>query len=392
MDEFFKEWKDLQEKDEKVLETLRTKDPKTWTKDENDVYNKYKKWSELSSQYASNMNQLVTDLGSNMATTAEAQMKAMGAMFQFYVSGSENAAWDQYGKFLKDGKGLKALYKKLEDENKGVESDKETTDNFNELLQNILSKLGADEITTLAVEQRRLKDEITKTSTEYNNMLKAGEKVTEEMWRGLDKLNDKYKDTQQQIKYLNEDQIRANKLLEEQANLDKRISQNTNALNTAKERLEIEKERNGYSDKYFDILKKTERLEEEGYRLQEEALDNKKRAIDDEFAVYQDRINTSEELTDNEKKQAIEVRAKTVELEKQAIDNQKITVAYERQLSALIKQKALISEMKQLEESNLRLTIQMNESSTRAYASNVRNLDDMSALYNNQNDQMARLS
>ena len=167
-----------------------------------------------------------------------------------------------------------------------------------ERLQNVLSKLGVSEIVALSVEQRRLKDEIDATGLEYNNMLNAGEKVTEEMWRGLDKLNDKYKDIQQQIKYLNEDQVRTNKLLEEQADLDKRISQNTKAFNTSQARLEIEKERNGYSEKYFDILKNTERLEAEGYQLQEEALDNKKNAIDDEFVVYQKRVNEAEKMTD----------------------------------------------------------------------------------------------
>ena len=241
------------------------------------------------------------------------------------------------------------------------------------------------------MEQRKLNDEIKLTEEEFFRMRSEGELVTEKQLKDLDTLKNKYKDIQQQIKYLNEDQARTNKVLEEQTDLDKRISQNTNALNTAKERLEIEKERNGYSDKYFDILKKTERLEEEGYRLQEEALDNKKRAIDDEFAVYQKRINESKGMTDEEKKQEIAIRAKSVELEKQMIDNQKIAVDTERQLLALTKQKALISEMKQLEEENLRLTIQMNESSTRAYASNVRNLDDMGALYHNQNDQMALL-
>lgn len=258
-----------------------------------------------------------------------------------------------------------------------------------ERLQNVLSKLGVSEIVALSVEQRRLKDEIDATNREYDKMRFEGEKVTEKMLKDLELQEGKYKDIQQQIKYLNEDQARTNKLLKEQADLDKRISQNTNALSTAKARLEIEKERNGYSDKYFDILENTERLEEEGYRLQEESLKNKEKAIDDEFAASKKRINETEKMSDEEKEKEIAIRAQTVELEKQAIANQKSTIAYERQLSALIKQKALISEMKQLEETNLRLTIQMNESSTRVYASNVRNLDDMNALYNNQNDQMA---
>ena len=258
-----------------------------------------------------------------------------------------------------------------------------------ERLQNILSKLGVSEITALSVEQHRLNEEIKTTEREYDRMRFEGEAVTAKQLEDLEQQKNKYKDIQQQIKYLNEDQELTNKLLKEQADLDKRISQNTNALSTAKARLEIEKERNGYSDKYFDILKKTERLEEEGYRLQEESLKNKEKAIDDEFAVYKKRINETKGMSDEEKEKEIAIRAQTVELEKQAIANQKSTISYERQLSALIKQKALISEMKQLEETNLRLTIQMNESSTRVYASNVRNLDDMYALYNNQNDQMA---
>ena len=258
-----------------------------------------------------------------------------------------------------------------------------------EHLQNVLSKLGVSEITVLSVEQHRLNEEIKTTEREYDRMRFEGEAVTAKQLEDLEQQKNKYKDIQQQIKYLNEDQERTNKLLKEQADLDKRISQNSNALNEAKARLEIEKERNGYSDKYFDILKKTERLEEEGYRLQEESLKNKEKAIDDEFAVYKKRINETKGMSDEEKEKEIAIRAQTVELEKQAIANQKSTISYERQLSALIKQKALISEMKQLEETNLRLTIQMNESSTRVYASNVRNLDDMYALYNNQNDQMA---
>ena len=258
-----------------------------------------------------------------------------------------------------------------------------------ERLQNILSKLGVSEIVALSVEQRRLNEEIKATEREYDKMRFEGEKVTAKQLGDLEQQKKSLKGIQQQIKYLNEDQERTNKLLKEQADLDKRISQNTNALSTAQARLEIEKERNGYSEKYFDILKDTARLEEEGYRLQEESLDNKKKAIDDEFAVYKKRINETEEMSDEEKEKEISIRAQTVELEKQAIANQKSTIAYERQLSALIKQKALISEMKQLEEANLRLTIQMNESSTRVYASNVRNLDDMYALYNSQNDQMA---
>ena len=258
-----------------------------------------------------------------------------------------------------------------------------------ERLQNILSKLGVSEITALSVEQRRLNEEIKATEREYDKMRFKGEKVTVKQLSDLKQQKDKYKDIQQQIKYLNEDQARTNELLKEQADLDKRISQNTNALNVAKARLDIEKERNGYSDKYFSILKDTARLEEDGYRLQEESLEDKKRAIDDEFTVFKKRVNETEGLTAEEKKQTIAIRAQTVELEKQAIANQKGTIAYERQLSALIKQRAVISEMKQLEEANLRLTIQMNESSTRVYASNVRNLDDMKALYDNQNDQMA---
>lgn len=258
-----------------------------------------------------------------------------------------------------------------------------------ESLQNILSKLGASEITALAVEQRRLKEEIEATREEYIKMSVEGDESAEKMGENLDMLRNKYEDNQQQITYLNEDLVRTNKVLEEQAKLDKRISQNTNALNVAKARLEIEKERNGYSEKYFDILKKTERLEEEGYRLQEEALDDKKKAIDDEFAVYQDRINAAEELSELQKQQEITIRKKTVELEKQVIDNQKITIEGERQLSLLTKQKENLSEMKRLKEENLRLTIQMNESSTRVYASNVRNIKDMDALYNNQNDQIA---
>ena len=172
-----------------------------------------------------------------------------------------------------------------------------------ERLQNILSKLGVSEIVALSVEQRRLKDEIDATRTEYVNMMNKGEEVTEKMWNDLELQEKKYKDIQQQIKYLNEDQERTNKLLKEQADLDKRISGNTNALSTAKARLEIEKERNGYSDKYFDILEKTERLEEEGYRLQEESLDNKKKAIDDEFDVYKKRINETEKMSDEEKEE-----------------------------------------------------------------------------------------
>lgn len=257
-----------------------------------------------------------------------------------------------------------------------------------ERLQNVLSKLGVSEIVALSVEQRRLNEEIKATEREYDRMRFEGEKVTEKQLGDLELKKKSLKDIQQQIKYLNEDQERTNKLLKEQADLDKRISQNTNALNVAKERLEIEKERNGYSDKYFDILKETAHLEEEGYRLQEESLKIKEKAIDDEFDVYKKRINETEGMSDMEKEKAIAIRAQTVELEKQSLANQKRTIDYERQLSALIKQKALISEMKQLEEANLRLTIQMNESSTRIYASNVRNLDDMYALYNNQNDQM----
>ena len=61
-------------------------------------------------------------------------MKAMGAMFQFYVAGSEDATWDQYVKYIKDIKGLEALYKKLEDENNGVKSDNATMAGFTEFL------------------------------------------------------------------------------------------------------------------------------------------------------------------------------------------------------------------------------------------------------------------
>ena len=258
-----------------------------------------------------------------------------------------------------------------------------------ERLQNILSKLGVSEIVALSVEQRRLNEEIKTTEREYDKMRFNGEKVTAKQLGDLELQKEKYKDIQQQIKYMNEDLAATNKFLQEQADLDKRISQNANALRTAQARLEIEKERNGYSDKYFNILKDTARLEEEGYQLQEESLKNKERAIDDEFDVFQKRINAEEKMTEEEKKQAITSREKTIELEKQTLANQKNTIAYERQLSALIKQKALISEMKQLGEANLRLTIQMNESSTRVYASNVRNLEDMKALYNNQNGQMA---
>lgn len=258
-----------------------------------------------------------------------------------------------------------------------------------ERLQNILSKLGASEITALTVEQRRLKEEIDATYAEYLKMSQTDEVASKKQWADLELKKKSLKDIQQQIKYLNEDQERTNKLLKEQADLDKRISQNTNALSTSKARLEIEKERNGYSEKYFSILEDTERLEEEGYQLQEKALKNKEEAIDDEFVVFKKRINATEELTELQKQQEIDNKAKTVELEKQAIAIQKQVIAADRQVSSLIKQKALISEMKHLEEENLRLTIQMNESSTRVYASNVRNLNDMGTIWYNQNDQMA---
>ena len=258
-----------------------------------------------------------------------------------------------------------------------------------ERVQNVISKLGVSEIVALSVEQRRLTAEIDATNREYDKMRFNGEKVTEKQLGDLELKKKSLKDIQQQIKYLNEDQERNNKLLKEQADLDKRISQNANELSTAQAHLEIEKERNGYSDKYFNILKDTVRLEEEGYQLQEESLKNKERAIDDEFVAAKKRINETEWMSDKEKEKEIAIRAQTMELEKQTLANQKNTIAYERQLSALIKQKALISEMKQLGEANLRLTIQMNESSTRVYASNVRNQNDMKALYDNQNGQMA---
>lgn len=258
-----------------------------------------------------------------------------------------------------------------------------------ERLQKVLSKLGVSEITALSVEQRRLNEEIKATEREYDKMRFKGEKVTVKQLGDLEQQKNKYKDIQQQIKYLNEDLERTNKLLKEQVDLDKRISQNTNALSTAQARLEIEKERNGYSDKYFDIQKNIEDLEKKGYKLQEESLDNKKKAIDDEFVVFKKRINETEGMSDKEKEKEIAIRAQTVELEKQAIDIQKNAVGTERQLSALRKQLVIISEMKRLGKENLRLTIQMNQSSIEAQASGVRNMGDMKAIYDNQDAQVA---
>ena len=259
-----------------------------------------------------------------------------------------------------------------------------------ERLQNILSKLGAGEITTLVVEQRGLNDEIEATRTEYVNMMNKGEEVTEKMWKDLEILEGKYEDLRLQIKYLNEDQERTNKVLEEQADLDKRISQNTNALNTAKARLEIEKERNGYSERYFDILEDTERLEEEGYGLQEKSLDNKKKAIDDEFVAYQDRINASKGLTGEEKQQAIANRAKTAELEKQAIDNQKITLESQKQLNILDRQLKQIQLVKQAAQQYANFMISVSEKTAEYNSRNIGDYRQMGDFYTFQNDVLRR--
>lgn len=257
-----------------------------------------------------------------------------------------------------------------------------------ERMQNTLSKLGADEIIALSVEQRRLTEEINTTRAEYARMRDEGEKITKKMKDNLKKLDDAYVENQRQIKYLQEDIAKTNRLLEQQAELDKKLAENTKVLNAAQARLEIEKERNGYSKEYFDILKNISALEETGRRLQEEALENQKTVLDEELATYSKRIKETKGLTGEEKKQTIANKEKSISIEKQKIDNQKITIDMERQLSFLQKQKSTIAEIKRIEEENVRLMIQMNESSAKVYASNVRNQADMEAIWANQNKQM----
>ena len=133
VDEFFKKWGELQESVKKFRSMDYSKLSKKEKKVYDDFFNDYKQYSELSSQYASSMNQLVTDLGSNMAITVEAQSKAMGAMFQFYVAGAKDASQKQYDFFVEDIENLKVLSKVLENDYNHKANDDETFAKFQEL-------------------------------------------------------------------------------------------------------------------------------------------------------------------------------------------------------------------------------------------------------------------
>ena len=253
-------------------------------------------------------------------------------------------------------------------------------------LQNILSKLGVSEIVALSVEQRRLNEEIDATSLEYNNMLNAGEKVTEKMWHDLEALEQKGKDMTVQIKYMNERLADTNDLLEKQVKIDNSLAKNQKEITTAQKRLEIEKERNGVTQKSIGLEHKIYDLSMNEISLQKEKLGNEKQALDTELKRFKERINSTEGLTKAEKATSIANKEKEISLQKQTLENQKITLESQKQLNILNRQLEQIRLVEQAAKQYNDYMVNLSEKQAGYRAQNVTDFRQMKDFYSLQGD------
>ena len=255
-----------------------------------------------------------------------------------------------------------------------------------ERLQNILSKLGVNEIVLLSVEQRRLNEEIELTRTSYVNMMNKGEEVTEKMWHDLEALEQKGKDMTVQIKYMNERLADTNDLLEKQVKIDNSLAKNQKEITTAQKRLEIEKERNGVTQKSIDLEHKIYDLSMNEISLQKEKLGNEKQALDTELKRFKERINSTEGLTKAEKATSIANKEKEISLQKQTLENQKITLESQKQLNILNRQLEQIRLVKQAAKQYNDYMVNLSEKQAGYRAQNVTDFRQMKDFYSLQGD------
>ena len=253
-------------------------------------------------------------------------------------------------------------------------------------LQNILSKLGVSEIVALSVEQRRLNEEIKTTRTEYVNMMNKGEEVTEKMWHDLEALEQKGKDMTVQIKYMNERLADTNDLLEKQVKIDNSLAKNQKEITTAQKRLEIEKERNGVTQKSIDLEHKIYDLSMNEISLQKEKLGNEKQALDTELKRFKEYINSAEGLTKAEKATSIANKEKEISLQKQTLENQKITLESQKQLNILNRQLEQIRLVKQAAKQYNDYMVNLSEKQAGYRAQNVTDFRQMKDFYLLQGD------
>ena len=253
-------------------------------------------------------------------------------------------------------------------------------------LQNILSKLGVNEIVLLSVEQRRLNEEIELTRTSYVNMMNKGEEVTKKMWHDLEALEQKGKDMTVQIKYMNERLADTNDLLEKQVKIDNSLAKNQKEITTAQKRLEIEKERNGVTQKSIDLEHKIYDLSMNEISLQKEKLGNEKQALDTELKRFKEHINSTEGLTKAEKATSIANKEKEISLQKQTLENQKITLESQKQLNILNRQLEQIRLVKQAAKQYNDYMVNLSEKQTGYRAQNVTDFRQMKDFYSLQGD------
>ena len=253
-------------------------------------------------------------------------------------------------------------------------------------LQNILSKLGVNEIVSLSVEQRRLNEEIKTTRTEYVNMMNKGEEVTKKMWNDLEALEQKGKDMTVQIKYMNERLADTNDLLEKQVKIDNSLAKNQKEITTAQKRLEIEKERNGVTQKSIDLEHKIYDLSMNEISLQKEKLGNEKQALDTELKRFKEYINSAEGLTKAEKATSIANKEKEISLQKQTLENQKITLESQKQLNILNRQLEQIRLVKQAAKQYNDYMVNLSEKQAGYRAQNVTDFRQMKDFYSLQGD------
>ena len=255
-----------------------------------------------------------------------------------------------------------------------------------ERLQNILSKLGVSEIVALSVEQRRLNEEIELTRTSYVNMMNKGEEVTEKMWHDLEALEQKGEDMTVQIKYMNERLADTNDLLEKQVKIDNSLAKNQKEITTTQKRLEIEKERNGVTQKSIDLEHKIYDLSMNEISLQKEKLGNEEQALDTELKRFKEYINSAEGLTKAEKATSIANKEKEISLQKQTLENQKITLESQKQLNILNRQLEQIRLVKQAAKQYNDYMVNLSEKQAGYRAQNVTDFRQMKDFYTLQGD------
>lgn len=256
----------------------------------------------------------------------------------------------------------------------------------------ILSKIGVNEIVLLSVEQRRLNEEIELTRTHYVNMMNKGEEVTEKMWGDLEALEQKEKDMTVQIKYMNERLADANDLLEKQAKIDNSLAENQKEITTAQKQLEIEKERNGVTQKSIDLEHKIYDLSLNEITLQEEKLSNEEQALDTELKRFKEHINSAEGVSKAEKETSIANKEKEISLQKQNLENQRLTLETQKQLNILEQQVQQIRLVKQAAQQYANFMISVSEKTAGYNAKNIKDYRQMGDFYDFQNDVLKRSS